>query len=483
MFDLIHRPSASFCCEALILRLGQESITAQYQANDDESLGLLQAIGDQLSTDVVEIMSHAFASHVLRVFLLVLTGSSISQESKISFLHNKRKDDNVNYEKAITILKDISTSSPTAFHKPLHALITKLVENIDTSTAQKLALSPISGPVLQIIVEYELATQKKQDSQSSASLLSLVLPNEDVEGESLHFLQILLEDSVGSHLMEILVVKSPGRIFKRLHRSLFDGKLLQIAQRKTTATYVLVKGLERFSSGNLEKAAQELAPGLRGLVQDANTSVVDSLIDQCRRRQVDVRPISEAFRTSFGNGLVKDVLEGSHKDDTVGDIPVHVSVMMQTMLAASDGLRTLMLDGISNLSQNEIVNMSKQRSASRVIQAALHIDQPSLSRKQLISNFLGKIAELGQHNIASHVIDVLWTGSTGLKFLRDQLINEVLVNEQVLRQTIAGRAVCRNWRKWSREIGPEERPMTGIDKARKRHAMAALDNRKKPRLD
>ena len=401
---------------------------------------MLNAFGSQIYQGIVEIMSHTFASHVARMYLLVLTGSSAS-----SF----RKRDTSTQEIAVQMLKELTPSA--TFHEAVDTMVTNLVNNVDFSTLQSLAISPTANPVLQIIVEYEL------NRKETTPIISLLLPEENMS-----FARTLLFDPIGSHLMEIVITKCPGRTFKRLHKDTLNGNLASIARHKTGA-YVLVKAIERFSSGNIQKALEELTPVLSDLVNES-TAVVTALIEQCRRREV-------------GFGKIQDALGPINLD---ADVPVHVSILFQTMLSSSDGLRDLIARKLVELPQEQIIAMSKQSAASRIIQAALDPAQPAHFRKQIISKFLGKVSDLAIDNIASHVVDALWTGSTGLKFLRDQLINEILVNELALRQTIPGRAVCRNWRKWSRESAEETGPK-GIDRARKRHASASNHGGKKPR--
>ena len=430
-----------FCCEALILKLGHEA-----HRSDEECRTALLSLGEQLSPGMVDIASHAFASHVLRTYLLVLAGFSDRSSS--------RKRDDTAQHATIAILKAISSS--TALHEPLEALIMKLAPDLDVSAAQSLASSQTASPVIQIMVEFELS------QKGATPVLSLLLPDED-----LTYAQKMLNDPVGSHLMEIVIAKCPGRLFKRIYKGLLDAKLVDTA-KSSTGSYVLIKAIDRFSSGNLEKAVQELAPVMSDLVRNS-TAVVTALVEQCRRREVGVKMIREAF--------------GPISIDA--EVPVHVSVLYQAMLSANDELRDLVMERVIDLSQEEVIAMSKQNVASRILQAALRPEQPAYFRKQIISPFLGRIPELAQDNIASHLVDALWTGSTGLKFLRDRLINEVLANEQTLRQTIPGRAVCRNWRKWSRESDEEVASMAsrGIDRARKRHALASTRGRKKARSD
>lgn len=401
---------------------------------------MLDSFSEQLAPEMVEILSHAFASHVLRMHLLVLAASP-----NFSSL---RKRDDTSQNTISSIFRGFSSAS--AFQDAMDRLIAKLASDLNGATAQSLALSATASPALQIIVGYEL------DSKGAMPITSLLLPDDDVT-----FAQTMLSDSVGSRLMESVVSKCPGRIFKRLYKGIFNGHLAEISKRNTGA-YVLVQAIARFNSENLEKALSELTPYMAELLE-GSPAVITTLIEQCRKRGVGM----EELTNSLGPARIH------------ADVPVHVSILFQTMLSTPDDLRGSMMRKLIDLPQEELVAISKSRSASRIVQAALSPEQPSYLRKQVISAFLGKITELGQDNIASHVVDALWTGSSGLKFLRDRLVNEVLANEQVLRQTIPGRAVCRNWRKWSREF--EDIPVRGIDAARKRHASAA-DNEGKRRM-
>ena len=71
------------------------------------------------------------------------------------------------------------------------------------------------------------------------------------------YLTTLLRDPTASHLLETLVIRSPGSAFDNLWRTYFSGKLPKLAVHPV-ANFVVAKGIERLSAEQLTSTVEEL---------------------------------------------------------------------------------------------------------------------------------------------------------------------------------------------------------------------------------
>ena len=163
----------------------------------------------------------------------------------------------------------------------------------------------------------------------------------------------------------------------------------------------------------------------------------------------------------------------------------HVSLLVQTMLEEPGPLRELVNNALLSADSVKIKTIAKDRSASRVLQAALTCNEQSVSfRRPFIQHTLGSITDLATDPVASHFVDALLAGSSGLKFLREGIAEEMARNEAALRDSMPGRAVWRNWkmdlyknrrREWLGDTLKGDKPSkTGLDLAIERHTNRSI---------
>ena len=152
------------------------------------------------------------------------------------------------------------------------------------------------------------------------------------------------------------------------------------------------------------------------------------------------------------------------------------------MLDSPGPLRELITDGLLAMKPPILLNMAKDRAASRVIQSALTCaaQTPKFNRS-FIPHFYGQMEELSTNVVASHVVDSLWEATAGLTFIREKLATEIAQSETSLRASIPGRAVWRNWKmdiyktrrsQWFNDMKEQQNApaKSGIELARERFA-------------
>ncbi|KAI9844897.1 MAG: Nucleolar protein 9 [Sclerophora amabilis] len=520
---LVQHRFASHCCETLFIQAAaavREDISATVedpkQAADDEVYVSMEnlylyALND-LEGNMGFLMTDRFASHVLRVLLIVLSGQPMSSSSTTSLIQSKNKE-GVSVaglsKKEPEILP--VRSVPESFHLAEEKMISEIVAGLDTNSLRALATHPTGSPVLQLLLGFELSTSGHERRKSSSPLLFKLLPDDPPEDgtESASFLNGLLYDPVGSHLLETIVRHAPGKTFKNLFRVLFKEKIGSLA-RNETAGYVVMRILERLSKEDLEETISLITPQIPKILALSRNGVMKTLIDRCQVRGANTAGIAESIKSVHGDGcsmLLKllNLTDGDKSEAeqeaqshaTRNSIHLNGSLLAQSMLAVPGQLSEMVYDGLLKLPIETIARMAEDNTMSHVLQASLTLDTSSAQyRRKIIALLYGHLGRLAISPSGSHVLDALWQATQNLSHCRERVAEELLASEPELRDSYSGRIVWRNWMmdlykrrkpEWiakgkelegtksdqARTFKSETiKPISGIDAARQRFAAA-----------
>jgi nucleolar protein 9 len=164
------------------------------------------------------------------------------------------------------------------------------------------------------------------------------------------------------------------------------------------------------------------------------------------------------------------------------------------MLRIPGSLAELIQSSLIAVPQATLMMVAKDAILSHVLQDALTLPTSTTQfRRQITARFFGKMSELALDASGSHVADILWPATKELTFVKQRFAEELLEDEQNLRESIFGRAVWRNWSMdlykrrrgdWLAKAKGPERPQrgssglstgqkSGIDLARARFAARA----------
>lgn len=403
------------------------------------------------------LMTDRFASHVLRVLLVILSGSPLERQNNKSVLQSKRKEKiGVGSEKGQELILE-KRPVPQSFLEALEKLINDSVTGMEPHYLRSLSTHPLGNPTLQLLLNLELSHFGKSRAKDETSIIHRLLPDNPIaEGtESAAFINGLVYDPIGSRLLETIIEHAPGKLFKTIYAEFFKERMGSLA-RNEIAGYVAGKILERLGKDDLDEAMRQIVDQIPGLVERNRTAIIKTLIERCIAREVDTSPIKAQLETAYGgsNGFeIVRILKLSEEDAKPGvehkhsPEKVHGSLLAQTMMAVEGPLGNLVFDSLANLSPELSVQLARDPTASRTLQAALISKNASvIFRRKMIQQFYGKVGELALDPSASRVIDAIWDGTAGLAFIRERIAEELAENEGSLRESFVGRAVWRNWR-------------------------------------
>ncbi|EME77803.1 uncharacterized protein MYCFIDRAFT_33582 [Pseudocercospora fijiensis CIRAD86] len=464
---LSHR-FASHCCETLFTcaapHVSEElkGKRAELPAGVDELYVSMENLFlhtiAELEGNIGFLLTDRYASHSLRILLLIFSGQAISTDSMKALLGSKRKEGHS--EKSGIRTGDDSTSKsrpvPKSFSGALEKLMSDSVVGLDTNKLRGLATHPMANPTLQLLLTIELTYYGKQRGKEENSILRTLLPDDPftAESDSAAFISSLVYDSVGSHLVEKIIQHSPAKFWKSLYKNFFKERLLQYS-RNEVATHVVCTILERLGYDDLLEAHELILPVIPTLLEKQWTALTRTLIERCAVRDIDTQPIAvqidQFYQDEKGTFNIEKMLNPQHpRNSTEADLPptkVHFNILAQGMLIVSGSLSALLLDSLIALDSQTLIGMARDPIITRTLQQALTTKNASIiQRRKLIQRFYGNIGEMALDKAASHVVDCIWEGTHGLAFIRERIAEELAENEASLRDSACGRAVWKNWK-------------------------------------
>jgi len=496
---LVQHRFASHCCETLFIEsapIVTQELTADFPQEREEVQDGLNGEGivyvsmehlflytlNELEGHIGFLLTDRFASHALRVLLVVLSGQPLAKPSTKSLLQGKTKE-KIGIAGLDTGVAELSLEKrtvPESFHLAINKIISDTVAGLDTSFIHVLATHPTGNPTMQLLLELELTQQNKQKpSPETLSIIQKLLPDDisTPDSKSASFVNGLIYEPIGSRLLETIVTFAPGKLFKQIYRSTFKERIGSLA-RNETASYVVIKVLERLSKADLEEAVTSISPQVPGLIERSRTNVIKTLLDRCNVRGAAesiallTTTVAESYGSDASTLILKmtnfkpqtNITESSNTSNPQRTDPstLHGSLLAQTMLSIPGPPTTLIQESILTLSPPTLLQLACTTSTSHILQSALQPTTSDLSfRRKLINKFLpspesnntadtdtqtqNPIISLALSKPGSHVLDALFSGTSGLMNLKERICSILLSHETLLRDDFVSRVVLRNW--------------------------------------
>ncbi|KUJ10733.1 ARM repeat-containing protein [Mollisia scopiformis] len=504
---LIQHRFSSHCCETLFIQSAPvvtEELTADYKKEDTEeeetkevatmeSL-FLQTL-DELEGQMTFLLTDRFASHTLRVLLVILSGRPLEKSSTRTLLQSKKKEKITvtGYDSTPTELSLNKRAVPSSFQFAVDKIISDTIATMDQSFIRILATHPTGNPTLQLLLELELINpnSKKDVNADQKTIISALLPDDITteNSESATFVNGILYDAIGSRLLETICAFAPGKLFKQIYRTVFKDRIAAIA-RNEISSYVAMRVLNRISKEDLEEAVTAINPQILGLVQRNRTMIIKTLIERCQARGVETVSLTASIAAAYDSDPSTLVLKMACIDDisslnpapvsitTDGSDPsptpttqpkstpsqLHGSLLAQSMLSIPGPPATLIQKSLLALPHETLLTLATYTTTSHILQTAL---LPTLSntipfRRKIINTLLfpsspsttNPILHLALSPTGSHVLDALLTStcaptathtSAPLFILAERIASSLLTHEHELRDSFTGRIVVRNW--------------------------------------
>ncbi|KAJ1325754.1 nucleolar protein 9 [Microdochium nivale] len=450
--NLIQHRFASHCCETLFLQaapvvtqeLGgdRNDQPAEGEEADEKPLPFMEELFlltlDELEGQLGFLLTDRFASHTLRVLLIILSGRPLEQSSTKSLIHSKKKEKIATpwVSREPDELETQLRAVPSSFTLATSKIISDAVTGMSPTELRVLATHPTGNPVLQLMLELDISLNSKPTAAdetteaggSSMTLLWQLLPGgpqalKESTSPACEFVNSMLYDPIGSRLLETLITNAPGRLFKQMYRHLFKERIHSFL-RNDIASYPAIRVLNRLGKEDLVAAVQQTIPDMPKLVTLSRFNVIKALFERSHARQAnaEVKALTQALVEAYGGDKkslipklcqLEDIKPDNDDDDKSkkkkknGDhdplaknraaLISHGSHLATTMLSinpgpASDAIQT----SLSSLSSEQLYHLaSSSGPTSHVVTAALKTPSPNKAfHKAIAAALRPRVADL-----------------------------------------------------------------------------------------
>ncbi|KAI3339245.1 pumilio-family RNA binding repeat domain-containing protein [Ustulina deusta] len=489
--NLVQHRFASHCCETLFLQsapivtreLGGErdDMPAEDEDPDDTPLPSMEELVlltlDELEGRLAFLLTDRFASHTLRVLLLVLSGRPLDQAQTKSLVHSKKKE-KISAPWKFNSGTEVDSqlrAVPSSFNLATRKIIGDSVSGMSPTELRVLATHPTGNPVLQLLLELDITLNSKSgDESGEMTLLWHLLPGapdslKDATTPASDFVNSMLYDAIGSRLLETLIIHSPGKVFKVLYKQILEPRMSSLL-RNDIACYPAICVLNRLSKEDLMGVVKQTLPEFGRLVGLSRFNVIKALIERCQARQAshEVKAITKRLVEECGDDSKSLVPQFCLPPSSKGDgekqheplaknrsaLVSHGSHLVTAMLAIPESPRKAIQASIAALSEEQILELATSSApTSHVIVDALSTpSQNKIFHKALVAALRPHIMKLINSEHGNKVLSAIITvpsRSEGISLpfhIKESIMAELGQHEQELRDSFTGRRIWRNWK-------------------------------------
>ncbi|KAI1744848.1 pumilio-family RNA binding repeat domain-containing protein [Xylaria scruposa] len=489
--NLVQHRFASHCCETLFLQsapivsreLGGErdDMPAEDDDPDEKPLPYMEELFllalDELEGRLSFLLTDRFASHTLRVLLLILSGRPLDQAQTKSLVHSKKKEKiSAPWKFSSGVEVDSKLRAvPNSFSLATKKIISDTVSGMSPTELRVLATHPTGNPVLQLLLELDITMNSKStDESGEMTLLWHLLPGapaslKDATAPASDFVNSMLYDAIGSRLLETLIVHCPGKVFKVLYKQVLEPRMHSLL-RNDIACYPAIRVLNRLSKEDLVGVVKQTIPEFGKLVSLSRFNVIKTLLERCQARQAydEVKSLTKHLVGECGGdskSLVPRLClpmssqdDGEKKHEPLAKnrsaLVSHGSHLVTAMLAIPETPRKAIQSSISALSEEQILELATSSApTSHVIVDALSTpSQNKIFHKALVAALRPHVMELVNSEHGNKVLSAIIavpSRSEGISLpfhIKESIMTELGQHEQELRDSFIGRRIWRNWK-------------------------------------
>ncbi|CVK89339.1 probable Nucleolar protein 9 [Fusarium mangiferae] len=486
--SLVQHRFASHCCEALFLRsagvvsqelsgyvLDTKGADVDMQKPEASMENLFLATLDELEGALSYLITDRFASHTLRVLLLVLAGRPLEDASVRSLVKSKKKEKiSVAGGSATDEANQGLRAVPESFSMAAKKIIQDSTAGMDATALRVLARHPIGNPTLQLLLELDLTLNKTEQKAESEqpTLLFQLLPGapkslSDGASEASEFINGMIYDQIGSRLIETLITHCPGKVFKALNQNIFLPRIEGYV-RNDVSCYAAIRVLNRLSKDDLVQAVEKITPNVPQLVAKSRLNVLKTLFERCNARGAndEIKKLNKGLKEGCGNtpadlviflcGLKdeekkkKDVQQLSKNEYAIQS---HGAQLLTTLLSIPGPTKGVQ-ESLLALEPQTLVRLATT-SMPTVTVLTTALATPSSNpafHKSIASAILPHTHELAisqfGHNLINAIVEVPSKGKErSIPFhMKEAFMARLGDHEAELRDSWMGRSVWRNWK-------------------------------------
>jgi nucleolar protein 9 len=438
---------------------------------DEESGGwvsmenmFLFIIGD-FKPNLKKMIKDTYASHVLRMALLVMTGKELPSSTESNSILRSKKSKNIRKSFEIKDSDDYKKKFqvPASFKPELKELLNVFLDNETTESLRELAIDSIASPVVQVLIQLEGIVDRDRTIWKTIFNGDNESLDEKERAKEGAFVEYLLSNNIGSHFLQNAVENQKTKIVERIYNSYMKDRIVKLAKRETTGMYVVETMMEKLKSKQQLEILDNLVPQLNELIVN-NIDVGSKIIDcSVRNNNYKKAEIIEKFIEFFNKGTATDDLFEnvlklststlfSTKEEWPTSEERRRALLLEKLLEYDeDKILKLSIAKLMDFDNEVLLKFCKHPVFSHIVESILSMRETLtlVQRKQLLNKLLGQgsdnIVDLACDSTGSHIIDKVWMFTFKLNMYKERVARALYDNRDTIKITIYGRMVWKNW--------------------------------------
>lgn len=419
-----------------------------------------------------EMMTNQYASHSLRLLILILSSKLLPSSTENNSTLRSRKS---KIARKMVDLRDNSDfnkiyQTPESFKLQLRDMLNDLYKDFtgrvesrnDISMTvitkfRELCVDKIASPVIQLIIQVEGIFDR---DRSFWRLAFNVGDEKDPKEES--FVEYLLSDAVGSHFLENVIQFARIKYVERLYRLYMKDRIVKLSKRDATGAFVVQSLLKILKSKEVREILNCLVPELSTIL-NSNMDFAISIIDASNkednylREQVVEQLIKKYYSNDSNDGEKKNILEsclqlsnstlGNTRD---GDWPTaeerRRSLFLEELIDYDDKFLEITIEGMLDLPEDKFLQMSYHGIFSHVVEHVLQVKRvDQIKRKQLLNILCKDVVNMSCNAYGSHIVDKLWEFTSKLTLYKERIASALVKDSDKVKNSVYGKQVWKNW--------------------------------------
>lgn len=421
------------------------------------------------------MMEHSYASHVLRLVILIISGKELpSTTISNSTLRSKKSK----IARKMIEIKDFDHFNrayqvPASFKNELKHICNEITKDQTLNSMRQLAVHKIASPVIQLLIQVEGII----DRERAVWHLIFLNENEASDPKEEAFVEYLLSDSVGSHFFEALIKNGGARMkyIERLYKLYMKDRILKLTRRLTTGVYIVQALLFKLKPNEIEYILDQIIPELVDLISisenrnlELSQTVIDASIQRNNyRRQELIDQLFKRFAPNYSydnvensSEFLENVLQlssstlGNTRDDWPTAEERRRALLLEKFMAYDYSFVLCTWHNFFAIPER-FIQMCTHGVFSHVVEKSLVVKMPNedggetkdilVLRKRLLNLFQGKIVDLACNSYGSHIVDKLWDFTVLLNMYKDRFGTELASESHKVKESIYGKLVWKNW--------------------------------------
>ncbi|KAJ2140510.1 Nucleolar protein 9 [Coemansia sp. RSA 564] len=424
---------------------------------------LLLELVNTLTPQWAFLMANEYASHILRVLLLVLAGNPIEDQSNpknsIKSKRSAKYVEDRNGEPINHPSLSIQRKIPDSLTDALDQLLKTTDSSINDLVARGFTTSRVGSPVLQqmLVLQSKKGTLEQPGSLLDKCLLNLVSdPTENARRDSA--LKLMIDDIVGSHFLQKVMELASPKLLQTLFERYFCGRLSVLSMHPISNFVVQSLLSNAKNERQLKTMIAEIQPSVGTLLFKQRPGVVRALLDSCIRLRAGSVEIMNALYSGLGISALDERKElinllaflMPYKEFVNADydqLPFRIqgSLIIQLVLQLPGDGHEPIMNSFFAQAPDRMYSWCKDPSGSRIIEAIISSEHiPLATKRQVLDQYSNKYADLAVNKYGSHIVDACWKVSD--MPYKEKIMIELIQREMLVQDSPFGRIVMRNCR-------------------------------------